>query len=313
MTEILRPMSTGELLDQTFSLYKRHFMLFAGVVLPGPAILLAVQLAELALTKGVTGPMATNPALILANIPRIVSGFIVGAVAYIAGMAITAAATVRVVSAVHLSRPMTIGEAYGGLKGRFLRVVLIAFCWFLASSAAALVMFLGAAVVMGLATAAGTFLGTLGKVISALIDIAALFAAFILFIWVMARYSLPIQACVVENTKVFASFRRSAVLAKGSILRIVIVYLLFVVINFAIGVTVQLAAGIAAAPLHSSPLVGAIQALAGFFVGVVVAPLATVAMSLVYYDERVRKEAFDLQLMMAALDGPQVNTAAATS
>jgi hypothetical protein len=30
--------------------------------------------------------------------------------------------------------------------------------------------------------------------------------------------------------------------------------------------------------------------------------LATIALSLVYYDERVRKEAFDLQLMMMTLD-----------
>jgi hypothetical protein len=32
-------------------------------------------------------------------------------------------------------------------------------------------------------------------------------------------------------------------------------------------------------------------------------PIATVAMALVYYDERVRKEAFDLQVMMQAI-GP---------
>jgi Ni/Fe-hydrogenase subunit HybB-like protein len=35
-----------------------------------------------------------------------------------------------------------------------------------------------------------------------------------------------------------------------------------------------------------------------------VGPLATIAFALVYYDERVRKEAFDLQLMMTTLDAP---------
>jgi len=34
-------------------------------------------------------------------------------------------------------------------------------------------------------------------------------------------------------------------------------------------------------------------------------PLATIAFSLLYYDLRVRKEAFDLQLMMDTLDGAQ--------
>jgi len=32
-----------------------------------------------------------------------------------------------------------------------------------------------------------------------------------------------------------------------------------------------------------------------------VGPLATIALTLIYYDERVRKEGFDLQLMMASL------------
>ena len=42
-----------------------------------------------------------------------------------------------------------------------------------------------------------------------------------------------------------------------------------------------------------------------------VGPLATIAFSLLYYDERVRKEAFDLQLMMQALDAPALQGATA--
>jgi len=42
-----------------------------------------------------------------------------------------------------------------------------------------------------------------------------------------------------------------------------------------------------------------------------VGPLATIAFSLVYYDERVRKEAFDLQLMMATIDAPGLQAASA--
>jgi hypothetical protein len=42
-----------------------------------------------------------------------------------------------------------------------------------------------------------------------------------------------------------------------------------------------------------------------------VGPLATIAFSLVYYDERVRKEAFDLQLMMTTIDAPALQGAPA--
>ena len=41
--------------------------------------------------------------------------------------------------------------------------------------------------------------------------------------------------------------------------------------------------------------------LAEFIGGTVAGPIATIALVLVYYDQRVRKEAFDLQMMMDAL------------
>jgi len=49
-------------------------------------------------------------------------------------------------------------------------------------------------------------------------------------------------------------------------------------------------------------LMQAVQATAIFASTSLVGGLATVALSLVYYDQRVRKEGFDLQLMMAALE-----------
>jgi len=43
-------------------------------------------------------------------------------------------------------------------------------------------------------------------------------------------------------------------------------------------------------------------------------PILTISLSLMYYDERVRKEAFDIQLMMAALgEGPAESAAASAS
>jgi hypothetical protein len=45
-----------------------------------------------------------------------------------------------------------------------------------------------------------------------------------------------------------------------------------------------------------------INNLATFISGAVAGPLLTIGLSLMYYDLRVRKEGFDLQLMLAALD-----------
>jgi len=44
MTTPLRPMSTGEILDRTFNLYRNNFVLFAGIAVVPPALMLMVQL-----------------------------------------------------------------------------------------------------------------------------------------------------------------------------------------------------------------------------------------------------------------------------
>ncbi len=51
--------------------------------------------------------------------------------------------------------------------------------------------------------------------------------------------------------------------------------------------------------------------VATFLSSCLVGPLATIAFALVYYDERVRKEAFDLQLMMTTIDAPALQVAPA--
>jgi hypothetical protein len=43
--------------------------------------------------------------------------------------------------------------------------------------------------------------------------------------------------------------------------------------------------------------------IAQFAGGALAGPIATIAMAVVYYDQRVRKEAFDLQIMMQAIGG----------
>jgi hypothetical protein len=49
-----------------------------------------------------------------------------------------------------------------------------------------------------------------------------------------------------------------------------------------------------------------LQHLSGFVSQVLVGPIATIAFSLMYYNLRVRKEAFDIQHLMASL-GPSTS------
>jgi hypothetical protein len=306
MTEALRPMSTGELLDRTFALYRRNFLLFVGIATVGPAAYLVFQLLTIgsAVVPGVT-PRRSAEAL-----ASLGAGFFVGILVMLAGMAISQAATVKAVAAVHLGREITIGGAYKALRGRVWRVLGVFALVMLISGLGALVSIGAAAALGSLAVVGGAQAGTAGTVVGVIVAIAVVVAGAILSITLYVRYALSIQACVVEDLGPGTSLKRSAVLSKGARSRILTVYFIFGVISFIASLALGGVMGGVGALLHN-PIVALILIyLASFVTGSLTGPLATIGISLLYYDERVRKEAFDLQLMMASLDAPAPTLAA---
>ena len=96
MPEILRPMSTGELMDRTFGLYKRNFKLFVGIASLGPATHLVFQLLTVSSGSLQTGnPARVNPFSAAGVGFGVAAGFVI----MMAGIAIAHAATVRAVAA----------------------------------------------------------------------------------------------------------------------------------------------------------------------------------------------------------------------
>jgi len=307
-------MSTGELLDRTFTLYKRNFLLFVGIAVPAPAIYLVFQLLTAALTQPAGGAAATTASGVGTKaIVGIVVGACIAILGWMIGLAITQAATIRAVSAVHLARPTSVREAYAGIKGHFWRIIGVFALVAVVVFGGSLLIYLAAMAITFGAIAAAKTLGTLATIIGAIVGLAAIITAVILGISLFVRYSLAVQACVVEDIPVIQSLKRSAFLAKGIRTRILTVYILFAVLNAAISLTLVFGLDAVAAPFRSVQLIAALNALGTFLAGILAGPLATVAMSLVYYDERVRKEAFDLQLMMATLDGKESGMAASAS
>ena len=121
-------------------------------------------------------------------------------------------------------------------------------------------------------------------------------------IWIFARYALAIQTCIVENLGPVASLQRSNQLTKGSRWRAVAIYGLFLILAMILGGGLGGVAGALGTLLHNKIAAAVLIYAAGFVAGSLTGPLATIGLSLLYYDERVRKEAFDLQLMLASLE-----------
>jgi hypothetical protein len=311
MAEILRPMSTGELMDRTLVLYRRNFKLFVGIASLGPATYLVFQLLTVSSTSVRAGSAdRVNPFSAASLGFGVLAGFLI----MLAGMAMAHAATVKAVAAVHLGLPIKIVEAYKALKGRIWRVLGVFFCMGLLAMLAALVAGLFIVVVSITLSALGitsTSRSPAGTMSAMLVGFATVLIVGLSAMIVWVRYALAIACCVVEDVGVVTSLKRSASLSKGSRFRVFIIYIVFVILAAVAGAALGGLAGAAGALIPNIPARLILVYIAGFIAGALTGPLATIGIALVYYDERVRKEAFDLQLMMASLDSPAPPAAAA--
>lgn len=261
----LRPMSTGELLDRTITLYRRHFFLFVGIAAPpnliGMAFNLAVLLGPL-LAKGTGGAPSIALAIgALVLIPVVLAALLLT-------YALAQAATTFAISEIYLGRVTTITQAYDRMKFRMFRLMLIWIVIFFAS-------------------------------------MAGLLLCIIPGIWVFLRTALAVPAAVIEDLKTMPAIERSIALTQGSWVRVLLVYILVGLLQYAVIALLQAPFIIGAALAGDTPLGITLQVLAQFgnaLTGMAITPLAAIALALIYYDERVRKEGFDLQYMMAALD-----------
>jgi hypothetical protein len=123
-----------------------------------------------------------------------------------------------------------------------------------------------------------------------------------LALWMALRYSLAIPACVVENIKARKAIGRSVQLSKDSRGRIFVLWLMVGIVWFVLFVVTQ-GVFVFYGVTHQNTLpigMSIAQQILGFFVNTFVWPLLAIGSTLFYYDQRVRKEGYDIEWMMQA-------------
>jgi hypothetical protein len=317
----LRPMSASQVLDRTFSLYRQNFVLFAGITAFPPALVLIGQLLLLLVTKpfGQAGSVSpADPQRFGAIFGTAVLGGIALLALFLAGYAFAAGATVYAVSRVHLGYPTTIVECYRLIKphvGRILGIVILVFiCVFSVIFAGALFFIIP--LVIAVAGGRGSSFATGAGVLGALLGSLMLVAGAILAIYLSAKLSLSVPACVLENLGVVDSIKRSWDLSQATVLRLILVSILAAVVAWILSLVLSIPyfIGLAMTVTRKDPSLilpfVAWQYVAEFLARTLAGPISAIAAALIYYDQRVRKEAFDLQLMMQAIGQPAVSQAA---
>jgi len=307
METTLRPLTLGEILDRTAELYRSNFLLLAGISSVYGGILLVLSLLQIGAQQAAKA-MHLTTGLIVASIVGLVVLYL--AVFVAGGLAV--AANTRAVGWLHLGEPASIGAAYRAIlprTGRYLWLMTITYfrAWF----ACVVIYAAYAAVILVYIRPTGIFSQTPnapppdpGKMMVFLASSVAflflLLGALIFGIIMSLRYSLAVPACTVENLKARAAIRRSIQLSKGSRGRIFMLGLLALIIQLGITGLTQgffIVAGIknhGVIPVWMS----VVQQFLAFLTNTFVGPIYATGFTLFYYDQRVRKEGYDIERMM---------------
>lgn len=316
MNTALRPMSTAQLLDRTFNLYRNHFLLFAGIAL-GQAgcivlgILVTIPLGAV-LQLGGFNSVDLFTVLRTFGVYSLVILFF-----FLIGYAMAMGATTYAVARMHLGYTANIRDSYREVRPmiwRTMRIVISVFLrFFLAVILIEVLIYIG---VLALIPALIRVMGTPPMVmrwIIAIIVLGFFVAGWVWAIRIYCRYSLAVPACLLEKLPARQALRRSKWLSRGALGRIFLIF--FLMGTLAVGLTYAIQFPIALyAEGHPGMLAIVLQLLGAFLALTFALPTGTIAVCLAYYDQRVRKEAFDLQLMMESLSQapPQPHAPAAT-
>ncbi len=289
----LRPLSLGEILDRTFTLYRKRFWLFAGLAVVSASVVTIGSFVQM--TWGLAG---TKPAPADASKVALIGGLasLFIALFQVVAFSVTQAATVSAVSDVYLGYETTIGKAFRLVRDKWFRYILIVL-W-QSSSAVWLPMVLSiiGAILISIPGATLRPVGILVLVLAGL----SLFYAFYAYM----RNSLAIVASVVENLKVRQSMRRSKVLTRGRLWSVLGLLFLMWVLTLVAGVAQTTAAALMnLAHGGQRAALEALTLLTTFLSNSLVTPVGAIAFCLLYIDARVRDEGFDVEMLLNRVGG----------
>ena len=289
----LRPLTTGEVLDRSLSLYRGNFWfcigltLFAALVaqVSGLVRVMYVHVRHLPPTIGAT----TSVFLLISTV--------VGTVLAYGAHGFVGAGLHWGTASVYLGRPISIGAAVRVARLHWLRYALLALVQVLTAGWLTLLLYalLFAAILASRGSSSPTTTALLVGVLALLAFASAPYS-----VYRYLQVSLAMPASVLESLGIRDALRRSKALLPDRKGRIFVLFLLlgalYLVIRSASGVlsllAVRGAIGLIVAQLATL--------LTTFVATMLLQPFYTVALCLFYYDERVRREGFDIEFLLSS-------------
>lgn len=294
----LRPLSSGELLDRSFALYRRHPLLFIGIMAVPSVFSLAIGLPFAIFTSVNRIDENSNLETMMPILIGMVIFILVFVTVYWMVYMVALGATTIAVSEIYADRVATIGSAYARVRHMFGRLNWLAFLASLRLGGAGL----------GIIAVTGVLVAITRSVplLSAVILMIGMLAAFVVSMWMMLRYAVVVPALVLEQIRAGEAIRRSIALTSGYLGRVILLFVCVIVISYVSVLIFQMpftVASVMAGPESAAAMwftiVGTISSTIG---STLTAPIMIIGFVVLYYDLRIRKEALDLDMMIQALD-----------
>ncbi len=271
------PMTVGQILDRTFRLYRSNFVRFIAII---AVIYVPITLISIVAMTLVTGTVADfvesareageageapehfDPAMF---VPLIVTG-LVAAFMFVLAQVLCNAALIKSVSESYLGNEVTVGQAYRAVLPRLGSII-------------------GAGILVGIVTMIGFVLCVVPGII--------------FWLW----FILTTQVIVVERIGATRGMSRSKALVSGNLGKAFGLLFVVGIISYVVSLLFQQIGGLVAgtpAPgdLTTPIIINQLFSMAG---QVLAMPIAAGAFILLYYDLRIRKEGFDLQMLAQSL------------
>ncbi|GGR79589.1 membrane protein [Streptomyces aureoverticillatus] len=306
----LRPLAVGEILDGAVSTMRTHWRTVLGISLTVAVVteVLVILLQGLILNDAADTEALDDPSASVGEVTRALWDTLLssGAVLVITllGTIVATALLTMVTSRAVLGKPVTTAEAWQDSKPRLGKLIgLTLLLPLIAVGVVAAGTLPGILIAVAGATDAGAALAVVGGI-----------AAGVVAIWLMVRLSLSSPALMLEKQGVKKSMSRSVKLVRRSWWRVFGIQLLAAVIANVVASIIVIPFTIIAGALSGDSISNLLDASAGEVgwtflivsgVGQVIGSMLTFPITagvtvLLYIDQRIRREALDLELARAA-------------
>ena len=306
----LAPLGAGDLIDRAVRLYRRHLFILIRTAAP-PVIISALGWILLNIAFRQVWLVGDGSELLL-YLAMIFGGFAIVFGGYLFMLVVMGGATRNLVAHLLHNDPVSAQAAYAAVRARFWGLVgasLLVLLWIFLFSFSAFIAFYFVVLVIVVVVAllsliVPTWFGVLLAVIAGLGGVVLVLTG---FFFMVGRVAYVPQVMLVEGKSVFDAFSRSFALARGNVRRLMAMTLFTTFATYSALMILLVPLGWFAYLNGVNPVVSAqspmwyqiTYSVLATSSSIVLTPVWMLGLSLLYVDERVRHEGYDIELMAA--------------